>query len=138
MASPVSDPLSDRLSLASLHIGAVAAGVTTSAELVMGGAGPMPLSQAAILKGTSGAASHTLDVKIQGRQLSTDAWTDLITFTQLTNGNFSTAQRVNLPLHFSRFQIIWTAIGAFGSSQVLGAACVFAGTDLYHAPYTPV
>lgn len=133
MQTPSLDALADKLAISVLtSAGRVAAvaGVAQTEKVVAA----MPLSVAAILTVPSCTAGKTLDLKIQGRRLSTDAWVDLATFTQVTNANFTTPQRVNLP-SYPRYRTFDTVAGsAFnGTTDVVAYDVVLVGTDCANA-----
>ncbi len=138
MDTPVNDPLSDRLAIVRLALPdqTSAAGPTnqTSKDLIASKA-PNPLSLAVVLCGHAWAAAHTLDVKLQG---SNDAFTtpvDLVTFTQMTNTNFATPQKANVPNRYKAYRLVTTSTGAF-SSVTLITSCYLVGTNLRNTPYT--
>lgn len=135
-ASPVSDPLTDRISITQLPLPnqTAAAGPTnqTAKDLIASNA-PNPGSLAVILTGLFWTAAHTLDVKLQG---SNDGFTtpvDLVTFTQLTNANVGTPQRANIPKAYKSYRLVTTSVGAF-SSVTLVASCVLVGTNFRATP----
>lgn len=132
MQVPCQDPLVDRLALSVLAAAtAVAASAVTSATKTPAS---MPQSCAVVLSvPLQPAAAHTLDIVVKGRNLTTEAFTTVATFAQVTNASFAT-QRANLAVCYKMYQVIATAAGAFGSSEKLPYVVVLAGTDVMNAP----
>lgn len=136
---PTSDPLVDKLSLTELaKFAPTTATTTTGSTKNLGGAGPMPLSVAAILCGAVIAASHTLDVVVYGSNDNFTSETACGTFAQLTNANAATPQRLNIATRYQYYRAKAVSAGAFGSSEILRATVVLVGTDLRNVPFTAV
>lgn len=137
---PTTDALRDKLSLTELgKFAATSATTTTATAKNLGGAGPMPLSLAAMLCGAVIAASHTLDVTIEGSNDNfATAGVVVGTFAQLTNANQGTAQRLSLSGVYQYYRAVAVSAGAFGASEVLRATVVLVGTDLRNVTYTAV
>lgn len=137
---PTSDPLVDKLSLTELaKFNATTATTTTGATKNLSGAGPMPLSLAAMLCGAVVTAAHTGDVTIEGSNDNFAAQTVVVgTFAQLTNANAGTPQRLNIPAAYRYYRSKLVSAGAFGGTPVVQATVVLVGTDLRNVPFTAV
>lgn len=94
----------------------------------------MPLAAAAILVPTTIAAGVTLDVRVQGRNRSTDSWTDNVAvFAQASNASQG-IQRVNIATPFRRYRTVHTITG----TGAIGFTVLLAGTRVRYAPITQV
>lgn len=102
-----------------------AAGPTNGTEKTLAS---MPEAVVAVLLPIVCPAAHTLDLKVQGRNLSTDAWTDLATFTQVTNAAAG-VQRLNITSPKKRYRAVYTTAGAFGAGVYLSFDCTIVGTN---------
>jgi hypothetical protein len=138
MQVPAQDPLTDRLALTVLvnesqtTVHAVADAAVGEVVMAM-----MPQSVAAILcTPNTPAGADTITVKIQGRNKSTDAWTDVGTFTAIAAAAHG-VQRMNLTPVFKRYKAVITTTGAF-TSVSYEVFCAIAGTDVMNAPITQV
>lgn len=98
----------------------------------------MPHAVAAVLTVQECTAAHTADIKVQGRNLSTDSWVDTsAVFTQVTNAAQG-VQRKNIDVPYKRYRSVDTTAGAFGANQVVTFSLVLVGTRVKYAPITQV
>jgi hypothetical protein len=140
MQTPSSDALTDKLAvtvITAAYRTALGAGTNgTERDLTTAS---RPQSCAVVLSPINCPAGKTLDVKVQGRRLTADAWTDLATFTQVTSANVTTVQRASVP-SFPRYRTVETVGGtAFnGTTDSVAYDCVLIGTDVMVAPITQV
>jgi hypothetical protein len=136
MQTPSLDALVDKITLTSLLAvkrTAAVAGVG-QAEKVLAA---MPQSVCAMVTPIEISTGKTLDLKIQGRRLSTDAWTDLQTVPQQVAGA-TTPLRYNLP-SYPRYRVFETVAGtAFGAGETVTYEVTLVGTDVMNAPITQV
>lgn len=133
MQTPSLDALSDKLALTVLSAAARVAAVAgvAQAEKVMVSS---PQTVAAIVNPIQLTAGKTLDLKIQGRRLAADAWTDLVVVPQILPAGVGTPLRYNLP-SYPRYRVFETTAGsAFnGTTDVVAYDVVLVGTDCYQA-----
>jgi hypothetical protein len=133
MQTPSLDALNDKLALTVLSGAARVAAVAgvAQAEKVITSA---PQTVAAILSVLQISAGKTLDLRIQGRRLSTDAWTDLQVIPQKLTGDTGSVVRYNLP-SLPRYRVFETTAGtAFnGTTDLVAYDLVLVGTDCYQA-----
>lgn len=131
-----SDALDGLLAITPLSVAARnAAASTNGADKVMSS---MPMAVAAILSVSACPAAHTLTVSVEGRNLSTDGYTSVATFTQVTNANFATPQRRNIAQPFKRYRGVDVTTGAFGAGVFVSFALILVGTRVKFAPITQV
>lgn len=117
--------------LTARHVTANEAAVTGTEKNITS----MPLAAAAVLIPTTIVAGGTLDVSVQGRNKSTDAWTTgVVTFAQATSAAM-TIQRLSLPTHFRRYRTLHTVAGTAGA---VGWVVLLVGTRVRYAPITQV
>lgn len=139
-ASPVSDPLVDRLSLTRLPVASISTATTTnqtSKDLIATN-GPNPGSLAALAVVPAGiTAAHTVDITIEGSNDGFTTPTTVGTFAQFTNANANTEQKINISRAFKAYRVKTVSLGAFGGPTILPVV-VLVGTNLRSAPYTAV
>jgi hypothetical protein len=94
----------------------------------------MPMAQAAVLVPTNCAAGVTLDVRLQGRNKSTDSFTDnVVIFAQVTNAS-NGIQRLNIASPFKRYRTVHTVAGTGSCGWVV----LLVGSKVKYAPITQV
>jgi hypothetical protein len=97
----------------------------------------MPHAVSVLLTVIECTAAHTLDIKVQGRNLSTDAYTDVAIFAQVTNANQAN-QRLNIAQPYKRYRTSRSTTGAFGAGQFVTYSLTLIGTRCKFAPITQV
>ena len=102
-----------------------AAATVNGTERVMAS---MPLAVAAVLMPIECPAAHTLDIKIQGRNGSSDSWVDLVTFTQVTNAA-QAIQRASVGAPYKRYRAVYTTAGAYGAGEFVTFELLIVGTN---------
>lgn len=139
----VQDPLNGLLCVTNLtfrHLLAAEADVEGTEKAIKA----MPLAVIAVLQPIVVDAGKTIDLKVQGKQLTGDAtWTDLVTFTQVTASS-KAIQRKEITTPMKIYRTVHTVAGtAFGDGnpdpqEYVVFDCYLVGTNCKNAPIVQV